>query len=151
MPKHAQMLVVALGVTLATAMTASGSPTLSGPGTIRVTSTLEKHTHVDLGKKGPGAGDVDFYRELIYNKRITQQPIGHSDVTCTSTGSGSTNCMGTYLLPRGKIVVGGVIGSHQAYVLAVLGGTGLYDNVRGSLTVHPTGKSESEALFKLGV
>jgi hypothetical protein len=151
MPKHAQLLAVAIGVALTTAMTASGSTTLSGPGTIRVTSTVEKHTYVDLGKKGPSAGDVDFYRELIYNKRITSRPIGHSDVTCTSTGSGSSNCNGTYLMPKGKIVVGGVIGSHRAYVLAVLGGTGLYDNVRGSLTVHPLTKSEAEALFKLGV
>jgi len=151
MPKYAQVLVVALGATLVLTMTASGSPTLSGPGTIRVTTTMDKHTHVDLGAKGPGAGDVDFYREHIYNKRITPRPIGHSDVTCTSTGSGSTSCLGTYLLPKGKIVVGGVIASHRAFVLAVLGGTGLYDNVRGSLTVHPITKSEAEALFKLGV
>ena|SRR5436190_4385674 len=151
MSKYAQLLVVAFAIALVSAITASGSPALSGPGTIRVTSTLAKHTHVDLGTSGPGAGDVDFYRERIYNKRITPHPIGHSDVTCTSTGTGSSSCLGTYLLPKGKLVVGGVIASHRAYVLAVLGGTGLYDNARGSLTVHPINKRESEVLFKLGI
>lgn len=151
MPRHAQMLAAALVIALAGAVTASGSRTLAGPGTIRVTGTLAKHTYVDLGARGHGAGDVDFYRELIFNKRITPKPIGHSDVSCTSTGSGSSNCTGTYLLPKGKIVVGGVIASHRAYVLAVLGGTGLYDNARGSLTVRPLTKSTSSVLFKLRV
>jgi hypothetical protein len=151
MPRHAQMLVAALVIALVCGATASGSRTLTGPGTIRVTSTLAKHTYVDLGVRGHGAGDVDFYRELIFNKRITPKSIGHSDVSCVSTGSGSTNCTGTYLLPKGKIVVGGVIGSHREYVLAVLGGTGLYENARGSLTVRPLTRTTSSVLFKLGV
>ena len=153
MPKLMHLLVVALGLALVTAMTAAGSRTLSGPGTIRVTIKLAKHIHVDEGTRGIGAGDVDFYRELIYNTRITPKPIGHTDVACTFTGTGSSNCSGTYLMPQGKIVIGGVIGSHQTYTLAVLGGTGLYDNVRGTLTVSPLskGSKQSNVSFKLGV
>ena len=44
-------------------------------------------------------------------------------------------CRGTYVLPKGKVVVGGALLYRQFYDLAVVGGTGLYDNARGSVTV----------------
>jgi hypothetical protein len=129
-----QLLVAALGVALVAAAAASGSATLEGPGTIRITSRQVVHTHVDEGVTGRGAGDQDFFRQLLFNKGITPKPIGHSDVTCTNTGTGSMNCVGTYFLPQGKIMVGGVIGARLFYQLAVYGGTGLYDNARGTIT-----------------
>jgi len=132
---------------------AAAAPTLNAPGTIQVTTKLAKHTHVNVGSRGPSAGDLDFYRELIYNKKITPNPIGHSDMTCTSTGTGSMNCNGTYLMPKGKLVVGGVIASRRANVLAVLGGTGLYENAHGTLSVHALGKSVNQwaVVFTLGI
>ena len=42
------------------------------------------------------------------------------------------------MLPKGELVVGGSILYRQFYDLAVLGGTGLYDNARGTLTVTRT-------------
>jgi hypothetical protein len=55
---------------------------------------------------------------------------------CTFVGSGTMrNCTGTFTLPRGQIVVGGTIVYREIYNLAVLGGTRIYDNVRGTLTV----------------
>ena len=105
------------------------------------------------GKRGPGAGDLDFYRQLLFNRGITASPIGHSDLTCVNTGTGSSNCTGTYFLPRGKIMVGGVIASRLFYELAVFGGTGIYDNVRGTLTVTYLGGSPAHEflLFRLGI
>ena len=54
---------------------------------------------------------------------------------CTTVSSSNQSCSATYFLPQGEIVVQGVIGSRLIYAMAVVGGTGLYDNVRGSLTV----------------
>ena len=48
-------------------------------------------------------------------------------------------CDGTYQLPRGKLVVAGTFASRLLYDLAIVGGTLLYDNARGSLTVTATG------------
>jgi hypothetical protein len=141
-------VVAAAGLAL---VIAGGGSSLPGPGTIRVTDKLVKHIHVD---GGPGrAGDLDFYRQSLYNKGITKSPIGHSDLTCTNTGTGSQSCSGTYFLPKGKIMVTGVIASRLFYDLAVIGGTGLYDNVRGTLTVTYLGGSpEGEfLLFRLVV
>jgi hypothetical protein len=129
-----ELLAAALAVTLVVATTASGAASLTGPGTIRITDREVKHIHVDGGAPGKGAGDLDFYRQLLFNKRITPKAIGHSDIVCMNTGTGSRSCTGTYFLPRGKVMVGGVLGGRLFYELAVYGGTGLYNNARGTLT-----------------
>jgi hypothetical protein len=49
-------------------------------------------------------------------------------------------CQGTYFLPKGKLVVSGSILFRQVFELAVVGGTGLYDNARGTLTSTRTSK-----------
>ena len=57
-----------------------------------------------------------------------------ADLVCTYTGSATRQCSGTYVLPRGKIVVSGSLQFREFYKLAVVGGTEIYDNVRGSMT-----------------
>ncbi|HWE82196.1 MAG TPA: hypothetical protein VG265_11135 [Gaiellaceae bacterium] len=146
-------VVVALGLALVFTFAASGRDTLTGPGTIKITDRLVKRTHVDGGRPGRGAGDIDFYRGALFNKAKSSAPIGHSDITCINTGTGSLNCSGTYFLPLGKIMVEGVIGSHLFFELAVVGGTELYDNVGGNLTVTSLGGSPAGELlvFRLEV
>ena len=61
--------------------------------------------------------------------------------------------MGTYFLPKGSVVTQGLITSQLIYELAVIGGTGLYSNVRGTLTVTSlTRKPPTDLLvFRLSV
>jgi hypothetical protein len=153
MRKTIEMFLAAAALFLVTAVSSFGSGSLTGPGTIRVTDMLVKHLHVDVGRAGRGAGDIDFFRQSLFNKGVTPNPIGHSDVTCVHTGTGSQNCTGTYFLPRGKIMVAGVIGSRLFYELAVLGGTGLYDNARGTVTATYLGGDPAREflLFRLDV
>jgi hypothetical protein len=153
MTNWTRIMIGACGITFASAVTAAASLALTGPGTIRVTDKLVKEIHVDGGRPGHSAGDLDFYRGQLFNKGITPAAIGHSDITCTNTGTGSSNCTGTYFLPKGKIMVGGVIGSRLFFELAVIGGTGLYDNARGTLTATYLGGSPSKEflLFRLVV
>ena len=66
---------------------------------------------------------------------------------CTYTGEKSNQCTGTYFLPQGEIVVGGVIGSKLLYTQPILGGTGLYDNVGGTLTVTSLGGKPPKELL----
>jgi len=145
--------IATAGGALAVAATAGGSVTLTAPGTIRITDRQVKHIHVDGGPTGRGAGDQDFYRELLYNRGITPDPIGHSDIMCTNTGTGSANCSGTYFLPKGKLMVAGVLASRLFYELAVIGGTRLYENARGTLTgIALGGSTRHEILtFRLSV
>jgi hypothetical protein len=145
--------IATAGGALAVAATAGGSVALTGPGTIRITDRLVKHIHVDGGPRGKGPGDQDFYRELLFNRGITPEPIGHSDIMCTSTGTGSWNCTGTYFLPKGMLMVGGVLASRLFYELAVIGGTRLYENARGTLTGTALGGTTLHAflIFRLTV
>src|SRR5690348_12123030 len=101
----------------ATSALAPGSRALDKPGTIRITDHLIKRTKVDIGAHGLSAGDVDVGRYLLYNKRITQKPIGHSEIVCTNTGNRTSSCSGTYFLPQGRIVASGIIMSRLIYEL----------------------------------
>ena len=44
-------------------------------------------------------------------------------------------CTGTYILPKGTLVVTGTLQSRLLYEIPIVGGTGLFDNARGTLTV----------------
>ncbi len=110
----------------------------TGPATIRINDRELAVTRVDMGARGTSPGDVEVVRTRLL-QRGTRGIIGHAELVCTFVDSvRSRVCRGTYTLPKGEIVVGGSILYRQFYDLAVLGGTGLYDNARGTLTVTRT-------------
>ena len=119
----------------------------TGPATIRITTRQVQLTMVDTGAKGRSPGDVEVSNHLVFNRRVTPRPIGHAEFICTITVDVSRMCRGTIFLPRGKVVVGGSFRFRQLYDLAVLGGTGLYDNARGTLTVTRRSRSPLTNLF----
>ena len=112
-----------------------GARALERPGTITISDSEARHTHVDLGTKGTSPGDLDVYSLLLFNKRITPKSIGHGEMVCTRIATKRQSCTASYVLPRGEITAQGVIDSRLIYELAIVGGTGLYSNVRGTLTV----------------
>ena len=129
------MLVVALlGFALLTGSVTRGSSDLAGPGMIRLTSHDTNVMVDNRGASSRGSGDVMVITQLLFNKRIRKQPLGHADLVCTYTGRRSRQCSGTYFLPRGKIVVSGSMRYREFFKLAVVGGTDIYNNVRGSVS-----------------
>jgi hypothetical protein len=108
----------------------------TGAAQIRITDGLVRVDRVDIGARGISPGDIEIVRARLFNRRITTRSIGRSELVCTFVDSGRSRlCRGTYFLPRGKLVVGGSLRFRQFYDMAVVGGTGLYDNARGTLTV----------------
>jgi hypothetical protein len=129
-----------------------GSNAATGPATIRITNSEISVTRVDIGAKGKSPGDTEIIRQLLFNRRLTQRSIGSADLVCTFVDDRRLRvCRGTYSLPKGKLVVGGSLSYRQFYELAVLGGTGIYDNARGSLVVTRMGVRPVRdlALFRL--
>ena len=113
----------------------------TGPATIRITNRQIKVTRVDIGPRGTSPGDVEVLRQQLFNRRVTSRPIGRAELVCTFVDRRRARvCRGTYFLPRGKLVVGGSLQFRQFYDMAVVGGTGLYDNARGTLTVTRTAR-----------
>lgn len=112
----------------------------TGPATITITDRELAVTRVDLDRDGTSPGDVEVVRVRLL-ERGTRATIGHAELVCTFVDDRRARiCRGVYVLPRGTIVVGGSLFYRQFYELAVLGGTGLYDNGRGSLTVTRTAR-----------
>jgi hypothetical protein len=136
--KSALACCAAVAVTLAVSAPA-GAPAAVGPGTIRITDIEKLHKVVDRGRRGIGIGDVEIVNLRLYNPSITSKAIGRGDLVCTFVDRRIRMCDGTYQLPRGKLVVSGTMTTRLLYDLAIVGGTGLYDNARGSLTVTATG------------
>lgn len=135
------------GFVLVTGSVTQGAADLKGPGVIRLTT---RQIQMAIDNRGPlarGTGDVVLIRELLFNKGIRKLALGHADIVCTYTGSRSRQCSGTYFLPRGKIVVAGSLRYRDFFKLAVVGGTDLYDNVRGSLTVTRIGSEPRRELI----
>jgi hypothetical protein len=136
---------------LVTGSVTLGSSELTGPGKITLTSREIWRSVDNRGSVSRGPGDVVLIRQLLYNKGIRKAPIGHSDIVCTYTGNRSRQCSGTYVLPRGKIVVAGSLRYWEFYRLAIVGGTDLYDNVRGSMsaTLYARDPRKEILIFRL--
>ena len=141
------------GALLVGVFTLTGAQALDRPGTVRITDSELRHAHVDVGTDGKSIGDLDVYTVLLYNKGIRAKAIGRATMTCTAVGASGQSCTATYFLPKGAIVTQGVITSRLIYELAVVGGTGLYGNVRGTLTVTSLKRKPFRELlvFRLGV
>jgi hypothetical protein len=122
----------------------------TGPATIRINDRELEVTRVDLGAKGLSPGDIEVVRARLL-ERGTRAVIGRSELVCNFVDGRSRVCRGTYILPKGKIVVGGSLMYRQFYDLAVVGGTGLYDNARGTMTLTRTGRKpvRDAILFRL--
>jgi hypothetical protein len=127
----------AAGGGVAAAVLAAGVHATTGPATIRVTDVQAGYRVV--AAEGPGrAGDVEVIHQRLYKPPLTRS-IGRGDLLCTYVDRKGRQCAGTYTLPRGSLVVAGAVQSRLLAELAVVGGTGLYDNARGTLTVTSTG------------
>src|SRR5687768_1567986 len=153
--KHLRRLVpvllgVAAGVLLAVPV-GWGSQEAVGPSVIPISNREVSYQRIDVGRRGASPGDMEVIRQSLFNRRLTRRSIGHADLVCTFVGPRARSCRGTYFLPRGKLVVGGSLNFRQFYELAVLGGTGHYNNARGTLTVTrtATGPTRDIVLFRL--
>jgi hypothetical protein len=145
-------VVVAAG--LVAAAVAGGSSLLfasTGPATVRISAENEQITDVDIGPPGRSPGDTQVMRETLFNRKITDKAIGHAEFVCTFTAGRSRLCSGTFFLPKGKLMVQGPLRYRQFYELTIVGGTELYDNARGSMTMTRLAEDpiRSLALFRL--
>lgn len=116
----------------------STSSAVTGPATIRITAREVSRVRVDVRPAGQRVGDTEIVRQNLFNRRIKPRPIGYAEYVCTFTTARSRACTVTIFLPRGRLIAGGSIRYQELYELAVLGGTRLYDDARGTLTVIRT-------------
>jgi hypothetical protein len=159
MAGRVSLLVLAAACAAAAVSSVPAASELAGPATVRVTNREITREVVDLGAAGRSPGDQLIRSALLYNKGLTSHAIGHEEIICTLLGSGnafgdaSRNCVASVFLQKGELVAEGVVHNLFIYELPVVGGTGLYSNVRGTLTVTFLGNGPRRELllFRLTV
>jgi Dirigent-like protein len=135
---QSRTLLAATAVAAATASLVAGSGGAStGPAQVRITD-LQISRHMVRPAGGGITGTVEVVRQRLYKPGVTSRPIGRSDLVCTYLDNRERSCMGTYFLPKGSLVVAGALETRLLYEIAIVGGTGLFDNARGTLTVTST-------------
>jgi hypothetical protein len=130
------VVVVGVAAAVGCAIFAVSSSEATPPAVVRLTDRQTSETSF-----GDAVGGGAIVRVRLFGSRSSSKTIGHGVVTCTNVGLGERSCQGIYVLPRGLILTGGVLKTRLLYTQAIVGGTGLYDNARGTLTV--TAKSLS--------
>jgi hypothetical protein len=126
---RAKWSAAALLAAAAVAYTGTRSMASTGPATIRITDRQVVDRHL-----GTGIGSREIVRTALYQRSGDKPVLGQAAMLCTYVATNQRSCTTTYTLPRGTIVVSGILSSRLLYELAITGGTGLYDNARGTLT-----------------
>ena len=130
---HRKLSALALGL-IGLATLSGGAVAATGPAIIRITD-VEVSLKTARPAGGGAGGMVQVITQRLYNPAVSQRSIGHSQLVCTFADTRNRTCLGSYDLPRGSIVVSGTISTRLLYEIAIVGGTGLYDNARGTVTV----------------
>ena len=118
---------------------------ITSPETLVLTETSLKGRFVDVGKQGFGPGDSFIFVDSLTDPADGSR-VGTVRGQCTIQIGDWQNCqVGGFLNGRGEIFVSGVTKSTDqpmAIDLAITGGTGEFDNARGSVHVEPTSDTE---------
>jgi hypothetical protein len=138
--RAAAALVASLAVALAAAGPAAG---LDRPLTIRLVSSLVSLREIDAapkGSAGPGDGISTVSRlrnGVVQFGRKKNAVVGTDRARLTLQRDGSLRISGTATLPGGTIRFDGSVSAGQArtVVIQVVGGTGRYENAKGTVAV----------------
>jgi hypothetical protein len=146
--------LVALAFALFAFAGVGDTPSLPGPGVVRLTAETLKYGERIGGVNGHAR---QMQVALLFNKNVVPGAFGNAITLCHFLGrgglfgDGSRYCEATYSLPHGRIQALGVVRDRGLYVLAVVGGTGLYSNVGGEVIVstYALGPRQERLLFSL--
>jgi hypothetical protein len=122
----------AIAAAVALALVVAGAHALT-PGDARI-----RITGARIETREFGAFTMRTY--ALYNRPAYPGRLGTATVSCLEVAGGMLDCSELLRLSRGTIITRGYVPKAAAYrVLAVVGGTGLYDNVGGEMTTQPLG------------
>lgn len=117
-------LTMLVAVAAAALVGLAGSPTSAGSvrGAVVITAQIQNREERD-GMKVAVKTLKDKHGDTI----------GWGNTVCFDLGISSVQCVGTFVLPKGKIMVAGTRHSQQYFVFAIVGGTGIYTGAGGTL------------------
>jgi hypothetical protein len=129
---------------------ASAGSAITSPVTITVVEHATTDKVIDVGKKGDSTGDILTFHNDLYDETDTTQ-VGTDQGQCTrmSPKKGTWECWWTVTLEGGQITIEGpYLDETNTVLAAVTGGTGVYENARGSMAASCHG-SECTLTYNL--
>jgi allene oxide cyclase len=147
------MLGAGLAAAAAVAFVAGGvvaAPDIAGPMTVHVIEHAKTDTFIDVKDDGDSTGDLLTFHNPVFDATDSTR-VGGDQGECTRIVTGrSFECTWITHLAGGSITVEGPFFDTHDSVVAVTGGTGLYRNARGSMTLRArAGGTEFDFIFHL--
>ena len=125
----------------------------TGPAQIGSQGSRPTSSGVDVGKQGRSPGDTEIMRQALFNRRVSRPRRSAMPRSICTFAIGRERRLPRHVLPAEGASSSSAARSRsaQVYELAVLGGTGLYDNARGTMTATRIKKSPRREflLFRL--
>jgi hypothetical protein len=153
---HKKLLPLIAIPALALAATTAHADRHGDGGDFQLTGKTLAVEQVDLGKPGLSMGDQQIITMDVF---AGPKRVGESHVACTTvrvdpqTKAFTAQCENVTQLPSGQITATGLVTSAQEettpFVQAITGGTGLFKQVRGQLTVSEAGPQPATLSFDL--
>ena len=140
-------LVLGLGI----ARASTGATGRSGRSALTIIEHSTTDEVADIGTKGDSAGDVLTFHNRVFDA-TDSRPVGRNQGQCVREDprAGTWECWWTTSLAGGQITVEGPFSDTHDTTFAVTGGTGLYEDARGSMRVRSLhGGREYEQTFAL--
>lgn len=114
---------------------------------IKVVERATADTVTDTGATGDSVGDILTFANEVYDEQNATK-VGDDNGFCFRTVVGAAwECNWTLSLADGQITVEGPFYDTKDSVLSIIGGTGMYANAGGQMTLHARNAQGSEYDF----
>jgi hypothetical protein len=114
-------------------------------GNFKDTSSTIKRT-----KSGPFPGDVEYFQLTVYKDATLKTRVGTANITCQFGVNKQAFCNAQYQLNNGVLVGAGAIDFNtSSFAIAIVGGSGKYQGLRGELDATPAAHRSQRLAFEL--
>jgi len=137
--------LVALALVATTASAHENGKTLTLTGKV-----VAPPAQIDVGAPGPSVGDQTI---ITMDAFQATKKVGTSHVVCTTVRAGISQCDNVTTINGNQIATSGLVTSEEEeskpFTQAITGGTGIYRNVHGQLTVSEAGPQPATLSFDI--
>jgi hypothetical protein len=136
-------LALLAGTTAAVSVaSASAAPKNAAADSVKVLHLISHQKSlqvIDVGKRGPSPGDqvIETTLDFQHGAPVDRSVINCVDITVSKRGF-DVLCHGAMIFKNGQVEIQGETNFHTPFTVAVIGGTGAYQNVGGQLTAVRT-------------
>jgi hypothetical protein len=138
------------GLVAAAAVPATADAAQARSQTIRLVGTPTGFKAIDIAPKGDSMGDQNI-DTFALRKGASHYGTGVQVCVLANPSSGTAQCNGTLLLPRGEVVLDGAVTGARVTRMPIVGGSGRYRGVGGVAVFTPHGQTITVELHLRGL